>query len=50
VPAGIMKIPYAMFVRVDRHLLHYRFAPSTMMNVLCLAREPKWQEDGWMDG
>jgi salicylate hydroxylase len=48
VPAGIKKIPYAMFVRVDRHLLHYPLRHQTMMNVLCLAREPKWQEDGWM--
>jgi salicylate hydroxylase len=48
VPIGIMKIPYAMFVRTDRALLHYPLRHRTIMNVLCLAREPKWQAEGWM--
>jgi salicylate hydroxylase len=48
VPAGIMKIPYAMFVRADRALLHYPLRHRTMMNVVCLGREPKWHEEGWM--
>jgi salicylate hydroxylase len=48
VPAGIMKIPYAMFVRADRAVLHYPLRHRTMMNVVCLGREPKWQEEGWM--
>jgi 2-polyprenyl-6-methoxyphenol hydroxylase-like FAD-dependent oxidoreductase len=48
VPAGIMKSPYAMFVRADRALLHYPLRHRTVMNVVCLGREPKWQEEGWM--
>jgi 2-polyprenyl-6-methoxyphenol hydroxylase-like FAD-dependent oxidoreductase len=48
VPAGIMKIPYAMFVRSDRALLHYPLRHRTVVNVVCLGREPKWQEEGWM--
>jgi salicylate hydroxylase len=48
VPDGIMKIPYAMFVRADRALLHYPLRHRSVMNVVCLGREPKWQEEGWM--
>jgi salicylate hydroxylase len=48
VPAGIMNCPYAMFVRTDRALLHYPLRHRTMMNVICLGREPKWHEEGWM--
>jgi salicylate hydroxylase len=48
VPAGIQKIPYAMFVGINRNLLHYPLRNRTMMNVVCFAREPKWQEEGWM--
>jgi salicylate hydroxylase len=48
VPAGIMKIPYAMFIGVNRNLLHYPLRHRTMMNVVCFAREPNWQEEGWM--
>jgi salicylate hydroxylase len=48
VPAGIMNCPYAMFVRADRALLHYPLRHRTMMNVICLGREPKWHEEGWM--
>jgi 2-polyprenyl-6-methoxyphenol hydroxylase-like FAD-dependent oxidoreductase len=48
VPAGIMTSPYAMFVRADRALLHYPLRHRTVMNVVCLGREQKWQEEGWM--
>jgi salicylate hydroxylase len=48
VPAGIQKIPYAMFVGINRNLLHYPLRNRTMMNVVCFAREPRWQEEGWM--
>jgi salicylate hydroxylase len=48
VPAGVMEIPYAMFVRANRALLHYPLRHRTLMNVVCLGREPKWQEEGWM--
>jgi len=48
VPDGLMEIPYAMFVRSNRALLHYPLRQRTVMNVVCLGREPKWQEEGWM--
>jgi salicylate hydroxylase len=48
VPVGIMKTPYAMFVGVNRNLLHYPLRHRTMMNVVCFAREPNWQRQGWM--
>lgn len=48
VPAGIIKTAYAMFVGVNRNLLHYPLRHRTMMNVVCFAREPDWQQQGWM--
>ena len=37
-----------MFVRAERALLHYPLRHRSLMNVVCLGREPKWQEEGWM--
>jgi salicylate hydroxylase len=48
VPSSIGKIPYAMFVGVSRALLHYPLRHRTIMNVISMAREPRWQEEGWM--
>jgi len=47
VPPSIMKYPYAMHVGVNRALLHYPLRHRTVMNVVCLAREPQWQDEGW---
>jgi salicylate hydroxylase len=47
VPAGIMKMPFAMFVGVGRVMLHYPLRHRTIMNVISVAREPRWQEEGW---
>jgi salicylate hydroxylase len=47
VPPGITKIPYAMFVGLNRALLHYPLRHRTMMNVIGMARESRWQEEGW---
>lgn len=47
-PAGIVKMPYAMFVGINRALLHYPLRHRTIMNVISMAREPRWQEEGWM--
>jgi salicylate hydroxylase len=47
VPAGIAKMPFAMFVGVNRLMLHYPLRHRTIMNVLGVAREPKWQDEGW---
>ena len=47
VPAGIAKFPFAMFVGNNRVLLHYPLRHRTIMNVIGVAREPRWQEEGW---
>ena len=47
IPAGIMKMPFAMFVGVNRVMLHYPLRHRTIMNVISVAREPRWQEEGW---
>jgi salicylate hydroxylase len=47
VPAGIAKRPFAMFVGIGRLMLHYPLRHRTIMNVLGVAREPSWQEEGW---
>jgi len=47
VPASVTKMPYAMFVGVNRVLLHYPLRHRTIMNVISIVREPSWQEEGW---
>ena len=47
VPAGITKLPFAMFVGDNRVLLHYPLRHRTIMNVIGVAREPRWQDEGW---
>jgi salicylate hydroxylase len=47
VPPGVTKIPYAMFVGLNRALLHYPLRHRTVMNAIGMAREPSWQEEGW---
>src|SRR5215471_1146159 len=47
VPAGITKMPFAMFIGVNRVMLHYPLRHRTIMNVVGAAREPRWQEEGW---
>ena len=47
VPAIIQEHPFAMFVGVNRFLLHYPLRHRTIMNVIAVGREPRWQEEGW---
>jgi len=47
IPSGITKIPFAMFVGIKRVMLHYPLRHRTIMNVISVAREPRWQEEGW---
>jgi 2-polyprenyl-6-methoxyphenol hydroxylase-like FAD-dependent oxidoreductase len=47
VPASIKERPFAMFVGVNRALLHYPLRHRTIMNVIGVGREPTWQEEGW---
>jgi salicylate hydroxylase len=47
VPASIQEHPFAMFVGVNRFLLHYPLRRRTIMNVIAVGREPRWQEEGW---
>jgi salicylate hydroxylase len=46
-PPGIAKLPFAMFVGANRVLLHYPLRHRTIMNVVGVARQPGWQEEGW---
>ena len=47
VPPAIAERPFAMFVGVNRLLLHYPLRHRSIMNVLGVSREPTWQEEGW---
>ena len=47
VPAAIAQRPFAMFVGVNRVLLHYPLRHRTIMNVIGISRDPAWQEEGW---
>jgi len=47
VPAAIAERPFAMFVGVNRLLLHYPLRHRSIMNVLGVSREPTWQAEGW---
>jgi len=47
VPSGVAKMPFAMFVGKHRVLLHYPLRRRTVMNVVGVAREPRWTGDGW---
>lgn len=47
VPADIKERPFAMFVGINRVLLHYPLRHRTLMNVLGVGREQTWQEEGW---
>jgi salicylate hydroxylase len=47
IPPGIAKMPFAMFVGVKRLMLHYPLRHRSIMNVLGVAREPRWQDEGW---
>lgn len=47
VPESIKERPFAMFVGVNRVVLHYPLRHRTIMNVLGVGREPTWQEEGW---
>lgn len=47
VPASIQEYPFAMFVGANRYFLHYPLRRRTMMNLIGVGREPRWQEEGW---
>ena len=47
IPDGIVKMPFAMFVGMRRLILHYPLRHRTIMNIIGVAREPRWQEEGW---
>jgi 2-polyprenyl-6-methoxyphenol hydroxylase-like FAD-dependent oxidoreductase len=47
VPARIRECPFAMFVGDKRYFLHYPLRNRTMMNLIGVGREPRWQEEGW---
>jgi 2-polyprenyl-6-methoxyphenol hydroxylase-like FAD-dependent oxidoreductase len=47
VPANIQELPFAMFVGANRYFLHYPLRRRTVMNLIGVGREPRWQEEGW---
>jgi 2-polyprenyl-6-methoxyphenol hydroxylase-like FAD-dependent oxidoreductase len=47
VPASIQEYPFAMFVGANRYFLHYPLRRRTVMNLIGVGREPRWQEEGW---
>jgi salicylate hydroxylase len=47
VPASIRERPFALFVGMKRVLMHYPLRHRTIMNVVGVAREATWQEEGW---
>jgi salicylate hydroxylase len=47
VPDSIKGSPFAMFVGANRYFLHYPLRHRTIMNVIAVGREPRWQEEGW---
>jgi salicylate hydroxylase len=47
VPALIREHPFAMYVGLNRYFLHYPLRHRTMMNVIGVGRESRWQEEGW---
>jgi len=47
VPASIRERPFALFVGDKRVLMHYPLRHRTIMNVLGVAREASWQDEGW---
>jgi len=47
VPAIIHEHPFAMYVGLNRYFLHYPLRHRTMMNVIGVGREPRWQDEGW---
>jgi salicylate hydroxylase len=47
VPVEIAERAFAMFVGVNRVLLHYPLRHRTIMNVIAVSREATWQDEGW---
>lgn len=47
VPDSMKDPPFAMFVGPNRYFLHYPLRHRTIMNVIAVGREPRWQEEGW---
>jgi 2-polyprenyl-6-methoxyphenol hydroxylase-like FAD-dependent oxidoreductase len=47
VPARIQEQPFAMFVGAKRYFLHYPLRRRSLMNLIGVGRESRWQEEGW---
>jgi salicylate hydroxylase len=44
---ALKTLPFAMFVGTNRYFLHYPLRHRTIMNVIGVGRELRWQEEGW---
>jgi len=48
VPEALLDAPYSYFVGPGRMLLFYPLRNRKLMNVIGIAHEPDWQEEGWI--
>lgn len=48
VPEALLDAPYSYFVGPRRMLLFYPLRNRKLMNVIGIAHEPDWQEEGWI--
>ncbi|GLJ00264.1 FAD-dependent monooxygenase [Sphingobium sp. BS19] len=48
VPKALLNAPYSYFVGPGRMLLFYPLRNRKLMNVIGIAHEPDWQEEGWI--
>lgn len=45
--ASVRADPIGLYIGPGRLFLHYPLRRQTIMNVIAIAREPTWQEEGW---
>jgi len=48
VPEALLEAPYSYFVGPRRMLLFYPLRNRKLMNVIGIAHEPNWKEEGWI--
>lgn len=47
VPAQVLAHPDVLWPGPEKMLLHYPVSQGTLMNVIGIARQPAWQDEGW---
>lgn len=46
-PKEVQAAPIGLYIGPGRLFLHYALRRQTIMNVIAIARQPAWQEEGW---